>query len=210
MDSFNLNKSLDVSKDKKLLRKVLVISVITLLLSNAVLAVMLYISFNKKATIVALTPDMTPVPTEVKKGTLGKMVDYEKFIRIFLNQIYDWDHNSYKEQIKKVLPIMSGEAREDYLAEIEGGGYIEQVKEYKLTSSLVIRTVEDLRSYKDGYRITVQGEKILVKDFSGDEDDFVFSDNKTEVKIDVAFRVDDISEDNYWGLEIFEIKERSK
>ena len=209
MNKFNLKESLDAKKERNLLKKILIISVIILLISNSILSIMLYRTINKKATIVALRSDMTPIPTEVKKGTLGKMVDYEKFVRIFLNQIYDWDHKNYKEQIEKALPMMSGEARKDYLHEINRGGYIEQVRDYKLTSSLVIRNIDSLRGYKDGYQITVQGEKILVKDFTGENDNPVFSDNKSEVKIDVAFRVTEISEENYWGLEIFEIKERS-
>lgn len=178
------------------------ITLFVLLLSNVVLGGCLYLVINKSPIVIGLSDHGVPEAYPVKEAPLSHLVNYQYFITVFLNHIYDWDYKNYANNIKKALPMMSASLREEYMEEIKRGGYIDQVNEYQLTSSLTIRQIdsESINPYQGGYRIKVIAQKLKIHDFI---------DRSIPVEIHVAFRPTNISSDNIWGLEIFEIKERN-
>lgn len=178
------------------------ITVFVLLLSNVVLGGCLYLVINKSPIVIGLSDHGVPEAYPVKEAPLSHLVNYQYFITVFLNHIYDWDYKNYAGNIKKALPLMSNSMREEYMEEIKRGGYIDQVNEYQLTSSLTIRQIdsENITPYQGGYRIKVVAQKLKIHDFI---------DRSIPVEILVAFRPTNISSDNIWGLEIFEMKERN-
>mgnify|MGYP006284960479 CR=1 FL=1 len=178
------------------------ILVIVLSLTVLVLSLLLVNAMGQEETIVALKPDNTPVPTEIKENKISYLVDYEKFLHIFLNQLYDWNYQNYVDNIKGAIPLMSSSLKKQYLNEIKEGGYIEQVNDYQITSSLTIQKIktDSIKKYKGGYKVKVQALKLKVRDFI---------DRSIPVEIVIAFRPTDISKNNVWGLEVFEIKERN-
>jgi len=156
---------------------------------------------NREQIVVGIDGSGIPVPMEVKEENIENLINYKQFITYLLNCLYNWNSETYIDQIKKALPLMADDIQKDYLMEVEEGGYIDTINHYKITSSIQIRRfLEDTaREYKDGFIIEIIAVKLRVTDFI---------DRTSTVKVSIAFRPTDISNENIWGLEMFELKEQ--
>jgi|GEM_PF-2393358 len=164
------------------------------------LTVSLIITLNKEQIVVGVNKQGVPIPMEIKDKRVENMINYKQFITYFLNSVYDWNSDTYIDQIEKALPLMAEDIRGDYIQEMKKGGYIETIKKNQITSSIQVKKIltDKAKKYKDGYLVKVQAVKLRVTDFI---------DRTSPVKIKIAFRPVDISSKNIWGLEVFEIKE---
>lgn len=157
---------------------------------------------NNKTEIVGISEDGIPVEVTRKGNNMSNQINLEQFMRGFVGLLYNWDSDIYKENIERASLLMSNDLNKNYLEEIERNGYIEQVKEYDIVSNFTIKNVDmdNIRSYKDGYKIKVKGVKLEINDFIK---------RKKPLNIEIAFKTKDISKNNIWGIEVFEIKESS-
>lgn len=201
-----LNK-LRKDKNKEFLNLFLKISTVVLLISNLVLVIAFGVAYfnlsKKQQVVVGINQDGIPTENVVYKGSnMANLVNHKQFLTQLLNLVYDWNKDNYKKNIEKATNYMSSNLSNNYLDEIERGGFIEQVQEYEMTSSLTIQSINEdsLVEYKNGYMITVNALKLRITDFI---------DRSIPVEIDIAFRPTEITNSNIWGLEIFEIKERN-
>ena len=160
-----------------------------------------YSLLNNESQIVGITEKGIPIKLKKKDREMSNLINIEQFMRHFTNLIYDWNYKTYEENIEKATSLMSNDLKEQFLSEIKKGGYIEQVKDYKITSSFTIRQVDvkNIKNYKNGYKVIIKGYKLEITDFI---------DRKKPMQIEIGFKTTDISNNNIWGLEVFEIKER--
>jgi hypothetical protein len=156
---------------------------------------------RREQIVVGIDNNGMPVPMEVKQVGIENLINYKQFITYLLNCLYNWNNETYIEQIRRALPLLAEDIRKEYLSEVEEGGYIDTIRQYKIISSIQIkRFLEDTaRTYKDGFIIDVEAIKLRVTDFI---------DRTSTVRISVAFRPTNFTPDNIWGLEVFEIVER--
>lgn len=196
-----INK-LNKDKNKSFLSLFLKITTIILLLTNITLGVAYMRLSAKQQVVVGINEEGIPQNTIYKGSNISNLVNQKQFMTHTLNLIYDWNKDNYRKNIEKATNFMSNDLKNNYLEEIKRGGFIEQVEEYEMTSSLTIQSIDDdsLEKYKDGYKITISAVKLRITDFI---------DRTIPVEIDVAFRPVKVDNNNLWGLEIFEIKERN-
>lgn len=189
-------------KNKSFLSIFLKITTVILLITNIIFGIAYMRLAGKQQVVVGINQDGIPQNVVYKGSNISNLVNHKQFITHFLNLIYDWNKDNYKENIERATDYMNRSLTSNYLDEIDRGGFIEQVQEYEMTSSLTIQQIKDdsLIQYKDGYQITVNAMKLRITDFI---------DRSIPVEIDIAFRPTEVSKNNIWGLEIFEIKERN-
>lgn len=181
--------------------KIIVFSLIILLLIESIALVIL---INRKPRVVVVSSEGIPLPNKVTDKELTNLINTKQFILFFLNQLYDYNKDNYVEKIKGAFPLMSKSLQEQYLNEIETGGYIEQVNKYEITSSLTVKRItdSDIKKLQDnkGYLVKVNATKLKVTDFI---------DRNIDVNIEIGYRPAKFTKDNIWGLEVFYIKEEN-
>lgn len=195
-------KKMNKDKNKKFLSLFLKITTIILLITNIIFGIAYMKLAGKQQVVVGVNNNGIPEEVVYKGSNISNVVNHKQFLTHILNMVYDWNKDNYKSNIEKATPYMSKSLTANYLEEIQRGGFIDQVIEYEMTSSLTIQSINDdsLVKYKDGYKITVNALKLRITDFI---------DRTIPVEIDIAFRPVEVSKNNLWGLEIFELKERN-
>lgn len=198
----NVINKLNKDKNKSFLSLFLKITTIILLITNITLGVAYMKLSAKQQVVVGINEKGIPQNVVYKGSNISNLVNHKQFLTQFLNLVYDWNKENYKQNIERATNFMNKNLTANYLDEIKRGGFIEQVEEYEMTSSLTIQSINEdsLKQYQDGYIITVNAMKLRITDFI---------DRSIPVEIDIAFRPTDITKNNIWGLEIFEIKERN-
>lgn len=181
--------------------KIVVFSLIVILVIESIAVVFL---INRKPKIVVVSSEGIPLPNKLSNEKLINLINTKQFILYFLNQLYDYNKDNYVEKIRGGFPLMSKSLQEQYLNEIETGGYIEQVNKYDITSSLTVKRINerDIKKLDNnkGYLVKVHATKLKVTDFI---------DRNIDVDIEIGYRPAKFTEDNIWGLEVFYIKEEN-
>lgn len=181
--------------------QILKITVMALVIILLILSFSIYKLSAKQQIVVGLDQNNMPVPMEIKSEEIGNLINYKQFISYFLVTLYSWDNNTYISTIRSVVPMMADTTKDQYLKILQEKKYLDVFKEQKITSVIkIIRIKEDtIIKYKSGFQIKVEATKIRLVDFI---------ERKQIVEFTIGFRPCRPSQDNIWGLEIFELYER--
>lgn len=181
--------------------QILKITVMALVIILLILSFSIYKLSAKQQIVVGLDQNNMPVPMEIKSEEIGNLINYKQFISYFLVTLYSWDNNTYISTIRSVVPMMADTTKDQYLKILQEKKYLDVFKEQKITSVIkIIRIKEDtIIKYKSGFQIKVEATKIRLVDFI---------EREQIVEFTIGFRPCRPSQDNIWGLEIFELYER--
>lgn len=188
------------------------ILVVLMSLSILVLSILLYFEMQEESKVAVLKEDGTPAPSKIVEQKIGYLVDHKKFLTLFIHKIYTFSGDNYIQQIRSAFPYMTSDLQKKFIEGIEEDIVTEEglhiyssdnVNSNNLTSNITnLQIKEDtLKRSGNGYLIKAEGYKLEVRDFMT---------NKTPIEIEISFKLSEVTNENYWGIKVFQIKERIK
>ena len=130
---------------------------------------------------------------------ISDLTDYQVFLTVFVDRLYNWKSSNYKDQIKAALTLMDSNLKNQYLAKLKAGDYETILAKGMLDTKITVKSISSqITKYKDGYK----AEILAVKTEPADEGLI-----NTTTKFQIGLRQIPANQENFWGLEVFEIKE---
>lgn len=178
----------------------LIILTIALAISLLLSLIICFFVAIKKEMVVGIDKMGLAVPLEVQKESIANLIDYKIFITTFLTRIFEWNSQTYINQIKLALPLMAEDIRSEFLQKIKDSQLLKDIEENRIVSTIQLQPIpNELIKFKDGYQVEIDAIKIRITDYSVD---------RTEaVKLVVGFRKCRLTKDNFYGLEVFYLSE---
>lgn len=168
---------------------------------NIVLALCLIVVSASKEKIIGIDEQGIPYPVEIINQKLSDIISFRQFLSFFITTLYSWQPDTYEAQMNDILTFMSDELRSEYHKYIIQSDLVNKVKKNKVTSVIRINNIniDTLEAYDDGYKIEIDAVKTNIA---------VLKEEIIQpVRFTVAFRKIAPSKKNYWGFEVFELKE---
>lgn len=185
-----------LSKNNQLLTILTIALAIALLIS----LILNFIIASKKEMVVGVDKMGLAVPLEIQKESVANLIDYKIFLTTFLTRIYEWNSETYINQIRLALPLMAEDIRFEFLQKIKDSQLTKDIEENRIVSTIQLQPVPDgLVKYKDGFQVEIDAIKIRITDYAVD---------RTEaIRLVVGFRKCRLTKDNFYGLEVFYLSE---
>ena len=187
---------------QNLLHKYIVTITIALIVSflfNLILISTLHVIAREKTKIVGIDEQGMPYKMKEINDNLKNLTNRKRFVEYFIEKLYHWNKDTYIRNVKTIIPLMANDIRGTYINMIDTNSYSKKVDEDNIQSLIDVEPINsEFKPYKEGYTIEVVATKIRIVEFIKRE---------TIVKFIVSIRPCNYTEDNIWGLEVFEFSE---
>jgi hypothetical protein len=187
---------------------------------SIILAAVIFRMSGRDRIVVAIDQLGQPHQAQVQDEEIHNVVNYKQFIRSFLGHMWSWDEKTFPHQINSLKKLMTEECWNDLALEIKKENYIERIRDYELTSSIVPpKEIPEAKIYYNdqgkriGWYVSFKAAKITFSDVIKREEaqkyDITFNTNKL-VKVyryEIVFKNTELTPENIWGLKVFKFKQ---
>ena len=167
-----------------------------------ILGVCLSQALSRQQLIVGVDPKGEAVPLRILQGRYENLINYQQFLKDFLDRIYSWDSESYKSQIESAMALMAPATQDDYLKAWKSSALPELVEKGDLVSAIQVKFInrEQIKPLDSGgWEIQVDAIKFRL---------IGFKLRNKPTHFTIQFKTCPLSVNNIWGFQVIGLKEQ--